>query len=95
MLVNSLQKTKKELKNLKKQEIQTIFTKINWIRLVFNMIWLMEILKILKKEQVLIKFYEIKHLILLKTINMMVIKEGLLLWFLNFLIKCRKKVVLI
>ena len=30
---------------LKKQEIQTIFTKMNLIRLVFNMIWLMEILK--------------------------------------------------
>ena len=30
-------KTKKELKNLKKQEIQTIFTKMNLIRLVFNM----------------------------------------------------------
>ena len=31
-----LQKTKKKLKNLKKQEIQTIFTKMNLIRLVFN-----------------------------------------------------------
>ena len=30
-------KTKKELKNLKKQEIQTIFTKMNLIRLVFSM----------------------------------------------------------
>ena len=36
----------KEFKNLKKQEIQAIFTKMNLIRLVFNMIWLMEILKI-------------------------------------------------
>ena len=39
-------KIKKELKNLKKQEIQTIFTKMNLIKLVFNMIWLMVILKI-------------------------------------------------
>ena len=39
-------KTKKELKILKKQEIQTIFRKMNLIRLVFNMIWLMETLKI-------------------------------------------------
>ena len=39
-------KTKKEFKKLKKQEIQTIFTKMNLIKLVFNMIWLMEILKI-------------------------------------------------
>ena len=39
-------KNKKEFKNLKKQETQTIFTKMNLIRLVFNMTWLMEILKI-------------------------------------------------
>ena len=36
----------KEFKNLKKQEIQAIFTKMNLIRLVFNMIWLMGIFKI-------------------------------------------------
>ena len=36
----------KEFKNLKKQEIQAIFTKMNLIRLVFNMIWHMGILKI-------------------------------------------------
>ena len=41
-----LQKTKKELKNLKKQEIQAMFTKMNLIKHAFNMIWLMEILKI-------------------------------------------------
>ena len=39
-------KTRKEFKNLKKQEIQVIFTKMNLIRLVFSMIWLMVILKI-------------------------------------------------
>ena len=33
----------KEFKNLKKQEIQAIFTKMNLIRLVFSMTWLMEI----------------------------------------------------
>ena len=33
-------------KELKKQEIQDIFIKTNKIKLVFNMIWLMEILKI-------------------------------------------------
>ena len=32
-------KTKKEFKKLKKQEIQSIFTRINLIKLVFNMIW--------------------------------------------------------
>ena len=46
VLVVHLLKTKKEFKNVKKQEIQAIFTKMNFIRLVFNMIWLMEILKI-------------------------------------------------
>ena len=40
----------KEFTNLKKQEIQAIFTKMNLIRLVFNMIWHMEILKIYKKN---------------------------------------------
>ena len=38
-----LLKIKKEFKNLKKREIQTISTKMNQIKLVFNMIWLMEI----------------------------------------------------
>ena len=41
-----LLKTKKEFKNLKKQEIQAVFIKMNLITLVFNMIWIMEILKI-------------------------------------------------
>ena len=47
----------------------------------------MEILKIYLKEQLLIKYYVIKHLILLKIQNMMDIKEVLLQWFKNFLIK--------
>ena len=46
VLVDHLLKTKKELKNLKKQETQDIFTKMNLVRPLFNMIWLMEILKI-------------------------------------------------
>ena len=36
----------KEFKNLKKQKIQAIFTKINLIRHAFNTIWHMGILKI-------------------------------------------------
>ena len=36
----------KEIQKFKEQEIQTIFTKMNLIRLVFRMIWLMKILKI-------------------------------------------------
>ena len=39
-------KNKERIKNLKKQEIQDIFIKTNWIKLVFNMIWLMEMLNI-------------------------------------------------
>ena len=39
-------KNKKRIQNLKKQEIQSIFTKINLIKLVLNMIWHMVILKI-------------------------------------------------
>ena len=46
VLVDHLLKTKKKFKNLKKQEIQAVFTKMNLIRLVFNLIWHMEILKI-------------------------------------------------
>ena len=38
-------KIKKEFKNLKKQEILAIFTKMNLIKLVLNIIWLMEISK--------------------------------------------------
>ena len=48
-------KTKKEYKNLKKQDIHNIFIKMNQIKLVFNMTWLMEILKIYRNEQLLIK----------------------------------------
>ena len=46
VLLDHLLKTKKEFKNLKKQKIQAIFTKMNLIRLVFNMIWFMKMLKI-------------------------------------------------
>ena len=46
LLAERLLKPKKEFKNLKKHETETIFTKMNSIRLVFNLIWLVEILKI-------------------------------------------------
>ena len=39
-------KNKEKIQNLKKQEIRVLFTKMNLIKLVFNMIWLMVILKI-------------------------------------------------
>ena len=40
LVVRSL-KTRKELKNLCRQETQTLFTEMNLIKLVFNTIWLM------------------------------------------------------
>ena len=46
VLVDHLLKTKKEYKNLKKQEIQEIFTKLSLIKLAFNMIWFIGSLKI-------------------------------------------------
>ena len=51
------------------------------------MTWLIEILKIWLEEQLLIKYCVIKHLILLRIQNMMNIKEILLQWSINFLIK--------
>ena len=46
MVVDHLQKTIKAYKNLKRQEIHKMFIKTNKIKLVFNMTWFMEILKI-------------------------------------------------
>ena len=43
-------KTKKELKNLCKQDIQFLFTEMMLMKLVFNMIWLIAKQKIWLKE---------------------------------------------
>ena len=51
------------------------------------MLWLMEILNIELKEQLLIKHWVMKPLILLKIRNMMDINVELLQWSLNVLIK--------
>ena len=66
-------KKKKEFKNLKKQEIQDIYTEMSKINFAFNVICLIKIL--------------MKHLILLKIQNMMDIKEVLLLWLIIFFVK--------
>ena len=50
----------------------------------FQQTWLMEILKTYLEEQLLIKYYMIKHSILLKIQNTMDIKEDLLQWFIIF-----------
>ena len=53
--VDHLLEINKEFKNLCKQEIQIISTKMNWVKLVFNMIWLMANVKTQKKEHNQIK----------------------------------------
>ena len=45
-------KNKERIKNLNKQEILIIFIKMNLIKHVFNMIWHLEILEILKKRTI-------------------------------------------
>ena len=55
-----------KFKETKKQEIQSTFIKMNWIKPTFNIIWLVKILRICLKEQLLIKYYVIRHLILLQ-----------------------------
>ena len=57
-MVVDLQKAKTEYKNLKKQEIHEIFIKTSQIKLVFDMIQLMEILKVELKKTV---FDKISH----------------------------------
>ena len=47
----------------------------------------MEILRICIEEQILIEYYMIKHLKLLKIQNIMNINVNLIRWFINFLIK--------
>ena len=39
-------KNKEKIQKIQKLEMQAIFTKMNSISLVFNMIWLMEVLKV-------------------------------------------------
>ena len=69
----------KEYNNSDKQEIQDIFIETNYIRLALWLwIWLMEILRICPEEQLLVKYYVMKHLILLKIRNKTDIKEVLL-----------------
>ena len=53
-------KIKERIKNLKKHGILDTFIKMNQMKLVVNMIWLVEILKIKVEEQLLIKYCTIK-----------------------------------
>ena len=58
-------KNKERIQKCKKKEIHDILSKRNQIKLIFNMAWLIQTLKIYVKEQLLIKYYLKKHLILL------------------------------
>ena len=57
VLAGHLLKTMKKYKNSKKQEIYDIVIASNWIKLAFNLTWLMEILSICLKKEVLIKYW--------------------------------------
>ena len=80
MLLHHLQKTKQEYKNLKKQEIHDTFTKSDYVKQVFEITWLIEILNIELEEQLLIKYPMIDYLKLLKIRSMMDINIDLLHW---------------
>ena len=69
----SIRKQKQDIK----QDIKDIFTRMNQKKLAFSIIWLMEVSKIYLEEQLQIKFYILKHLILLKIQNMMDIRMEL------------------
>ena len=61
---------KERIKKLKEKETQNRFIKMNQIKLAFSTMWHMEILRIYLKERWMIKYYVIKHLIVLKIKNM-------------------------
>ena len=81
-------------KKKKKQLIQDVFIETKQMRIVFNTIWILEVLKIYLEEQLLIKYHVIKHSILLKIQNIREIIVDLLQWFTNFLIKTLQVVIL-
>ena len=51
--MDHLTETNKVFKNFCKQEIQIIFTRMNWIKLVFNMIWLIDLERRTQSDNVL------------------------------------------
>ena len=90
----SFTKNKERTKKKKKQLIQDVFIETKQMRIVFNTIWILEVLKIYLEEQLLIKYHVIKHSILLKIQNIREIIVDLLQWFTNFLIKTLQVVIL-
>ena len=80
-------KNKERIQQFKQTGDSRYIYQNNQIKFVFNMSWLNEILKIWLEEELLIKYYVMKHLIFLKIQKMIDIKEVLLQWFINSLIK--------
>ena len=72
-----LLKTKKKLKNFKKQDVQAIFTKMILIRLVFNTIWLMEIFKNIARRTASEKFLKDKAFNIAKNLEYNGYQRGL------------------
>ena len=54
-------KNQKEHKNTMKQDIEDTFIKANQLKWAFSIMWLMENLSTYLEEQLLIKYYAIKH----------------------------------
>ena len=86
-------KKKSRIKKFKETSDSRYILK-NLINLAFSTIWFMEILKICLEEQPPIKYCVMKHLMLIKSLNLMDIKEVLLQWFINLSIK-RLQVVML
>ena len=59
-------KNKERIQKFKEVGDQDMIIKTDYIKLSFNMTWLMEIFRIYLEEQLLRKYYVIKQLILLK-----------------------------
>ena len=64
-----------------------MFIKTNWRKLAFNITWYMQIWKIQVEDQLQIKYYVKKQVILLNIQNMISINGDLLQQFANSLIK--------
>ena len=92
MLVDHLLKQRKNTKIYINRRFEVYLSKRT--RLASYMTWLIGILSICLEEQLLIKYYMIKHLVWLKIQNMIDINVELLQWFIDFLIKSVKVVIL-
>ena len=72
----ALTKIKERIQKYKEVENSKKYIKTNWMKLAYSIEWFMEILRISLEEQLLMKYYLIKHLILPRC------KHGL--WFTIF-----------